>query len=66
MAHRLDTAPGGGTGGPLCTSVEQSEPLPQGPPLYSQLQQYGQSKVLVLQGNVAFGTGTSMDITGTP
>lgn len=38
--------------------------LPESAPLYSQLQQDGQGQVLVLKGNVAFGAGTSMYITG--
>lgn len=38
--------------------------LPQSAPLYSELQEDGQSKVLVLKRNVTLGAGSSMYITG--
>jgi len=38
--------------------------VPEGAPLDGQLQQYGEGQVLVLQGDVSFGTGTSINITG--
>lgn len=43
--------------------VSKGSSEPESSPLHSQLQEDGQGKVLVLERDVAFGTGTSMYVT---